>query len=81
MKPEAILYRQRVLPEQLDRARRRYLCLVREAKNLSMSEILTDPERLSEAWEREIGLAKIEAARLGNPTSMADLCCPEDIDG
>lgn len=40
-----IAYRQRILPEQLDRARRRYQGLVREAHRLGMAEILQDNER------------------------------------
>lgn len=37
-------YRRTILPEQLDRARRRYIALVREAKRLNMNWVLTNKE-------------------------------------
>jgi hypothetical protein len=39
-----IKYRVRELPDQLDRARRRHMHLIREAKRLSMSHLLEDRE-------------------------------------
>lgn len=70
MKPEQILYRQRVLPEQLVNARLKYLRLVREARQLGMAEILTNTERYNEAWEREVLGAKIECALRGGVCSL-----------
>ena len=37
-------YRIRVLPVQLDRARRKYIALVREAKRLKMTQLLNNTE-------------------------------------
>jgi hypothetical protein len=37
-------YRRMMLPEQLDRARRRYHGLLREARSLNMNWILTNKE-------------------------------------
>lgn len=37
-------YRRRMLPEQIDRARRRYIGLVREARRLGMPHLLTNKE-------------------------------------
>jgi hypothetical protein len=39
-----IKYRVRELPDQLDRARRRYTHLIREAKRLGMRHLLEDRE-------------------------------------
>lgn len=39
-----LVYRSRILPEQLDRARRRYLGLCREAKRLGLTNLLNDDE-------------------------------------
>jgi len=41
-------YRRDVLPEQLDRARRRYQGLVREAKRLGLNWTLTNEELFSD---------------------------------
>lgn len=49
-----LAYRVRVLPTQLDRARRRYAALVAEARRLRMNDILTKPEATNHAWEREV---------------------------
>lgn len=40
--PRYILYRQRALPDQLDRARRRVAQLEREALSLGMKELLRE---------------------------------------
>lgn len=39
---EWLSYRMRMLPEQLDRARRRYEGLCREAKRIGLSDLLTE---------------------------------------
>lgn len=39
-----LAYRSRILPEQLDRARRRYEGLCREAKRLGLNDLLSDDE-------------------------------------
>ena len=41
-------YRRSILPEQLDRARRRYIGLVREAKRMNMNWVLTNREMFDE---------------------------------
>jgi len=40
-----IKYRVAIVPEQLDRARRRYIHLIREAKRLGLTDILQESER------------------------------------
>lgn len=37
-----LAYRVRILPEQLDRARRRYLALLNEARRLGMEDLIND---------------------------------------
>lgn len=44
-------YRKRMLPEQLDRARRRYIGLVREARRLDMKWVLTNKELYSDEYD------------------------------
>lgn len=44
-------YRRRTLPEQLDRARRRYIGLVREAKRMGYNHLLTNREMFGEEYE------------------------------
>ena len=44
-------YRRDVLPEQLDRARRRYQGLVREAKRLGMNWVLTNKEMFGDEYD------------------------------
>jgi len=46
-----IEYRRTYLPEQLDRARRRYISLVREAKRMDMNWVLTNKELYGELEE------------------------------
>lgn len=46
-----IEYRKSYLPEQLDRARRRYIALVREAKRMEMNWVLTNKELYGELEE------------------------------
>lgn len=54
-----LAYRVRILPEQLSRARMRVRQLEIEADRLGMSDLLTDPATINNAWEREMELAKI----------------------
>ena len=65
-----LAYRIRVLPGQLERARRHYAALVAEARRYRMTDILTSPERVNEAWEREILGARIDAADRGGEVRM-----------
>lgn len=44
-------YRKKVLPVQLDRARRRYIGLVREARRLDMKWVLTNKELYSDEYD------------------------------
>lgn len=44
-------YRKKVLPVQLDRARRRYIGLVREARRLQMTRLLTNEELHGEGYD------------------------------
>ena len=44
-------YRRQLLPEQLERARRRYAGLVREARRLEMNWLLTNKELYGELEE------------------------------
>lgn len=44
-------YRRRTLPEQLDRARRRYMGLVREARRMGYSDLLTNREMFGEEYD------------------------------
>ncbi len=46
-----ITYRKALLPEQLDRARRRYIGLVREARRLNMNWVLTNKELYSDEYD------------------------------
>jgi hypothetical protein len=46
-----ITYRKALLPEQLDRARRRYIGLVREARRLDMKWVLTNKELYSDEYD------------------------------
>jgi hypothetical protein len=57
---QAIVNRQRRLPEQLVRARLRVRQLENEAVRLGMPELLNDPATLNRAWEREVELARIQ---------------------
>lgn len=59
---QAIINRQRRLPEQLHRARRRVQQLENEAARLGLRELLEDPTSLDRAWEREIEIAAIQGA-------------------
>ena len=43
-----VVYRQKMLPIQLDRARRRYVALIREAKRMGMTSLLTNDEMWKE---------------------------------
>lgn len=51
----------RLLPEQLARARKRVKQLEAEAERYGMKELLRNPERIDQAWDREVELAKIRA--------------------
>ena len=44
-------YRREMLPVQLDRARRRYIGLVREARRLGYSDLLTNREMFGEEYD------------------------------
>jgi hypothetical protein len=44
-------YRRALLPEQIERARRRYIGLVREARRLEMNWVLTNRELYGELEE------------------------------
>lgn len=70
MEDARLAYRVRILPEQLERARRRYAALVAEARLYRMTDVLTGPELVNESWEREILGAQIDAAEVGGETSM-----------
>lgn len=59
---QAIVNRQRRLPEQLARARLRVRQLEREAARLGFRELLENPASLDAAWDRETELAKIKAS-------------------
>lgn len=56
---QRIINKQRNLPGQLERARRRVRDLEQEAKRLGVISILNKPETVNAAWEREIELAKL----------------------
>lgn len=45
MNSKMLAYRIRILPEQLERARNRYIMLCREANRLGMVECLNESER------------------------------------
>jgi hypothetical protein len=60
-----IINRQRRLPEQLERARARVIQLEREAERLSMLELLTNQDKINEAWGREVELSRIQGASRG----------------
>jgi hypothetical protein len=55
-----IINRQRRLPGDLARARRRVRDLEAEAQRLGVTEILTDPNVVNSAWERKVELAEIQ---------------------
>lgn len=44
-------YRRKTLPVQLDRARRRYMGLVREARRMGYSHLLTNREMFGEEYD------------------------------
>jgi hypothetical protein len=44
-------YRKALLPEQLARARRRYIGLVREARRMKMNWVLTNKELYSDEYD------------------------------
>lgn len=54
-----IINKQRNLPSQLERARRRVQQLEQEARRLGVIEILNNPGTVDKAWERELELAKL----------------------
>lgn len=55
-----VKYRQRYLPGQLAAARARVAALENEARRYGMHYILTHPEAVDEAWEREVANGKRE---------------------
>ena len=44
-------YREKMLPIQLDRARRRYQALVREARRMKMHSLLTNQEMFGDEYD------------------------------
>ncbi len=50
--------KQRRLPEQLERARRRVAQLEAECIHYGMKDLLTNPEHANRAFEREVAQAK-----------------------
>lgn len=44
-------YREKALPIQLDRARRRYHALVREARRMKMHSLLTNKEMVEKEYD------------------------------
>lgn len=56
-----VKYRQRYLPGQLAAARARVAALENEARRYGMHYILTHPEIVDEAWEREVAKARRES--------------------
>jgi hypothetical protein len=55
---DQITNRQRRLPSMLERARRRVNDLEKEARRLSMHELLTEPRHVNAAWDRAIDEAR-----------------------
>lgn len=51
---QAIVNRQRRLPEQLNAARRKVVALEREARRYGMIELLSDPKHVNRAWDEAI---------------------------
>lgn len=45
MNSDILVYRVRILPEQLERARNRYIMLCREAQRLGLKDLLNESER------------------------------------
>lgn len=68
----AIINRQRRLPEQLDAARRRVTALENEAKRYGMTELLTNPQHVNNAWEIEIIEAQDQARKNGDSIGFGD---------
>ena len=60
MKPEKLLYRMRVLPDQLVRARARVAQLEAEARRYRMIDLLTDGEAMNTHWELEVARSRME---------------------
>lgn len=58
--------RMRRMPEMLEATERKLAGLYREAARYGMTELLESPSAFSEAWDREIIVAKLEAGLRGN---------------
>jgi hypothetical protein len=63
---DQLVYRIRILPEQLERARRRYKQLVWEAAELGMNDLLTD------AWDMAIVEGQAKAISKGGSIGFGD---------
>jgi phage shock protein A len=60
--PDEVLYRRvRNLPHQLNKAREKVARLEAEARQYRMHDLLTIPVLASEAFEREVQIAKLQA--------------------
>lgn len=68
------------LPVRLDKARARYLLYIKQATELACTELLTERDLANLSFEDEVARAKRAAAERGEPTGMADLRDPQDID-
>ena len=61
----------RRMPEMIEATERKLAGLYREARRYTMSEVLVNPAIVEAAWNREIALAQLRAARLGQETTIA----------
>jgi hypothetical protein len=66
MTDDQLVYRIRILPEQLERARKRYRDLVFEAVELGMHDLLSD------AWDRTILEGQAGARAKGGSIGFGD---------
>lgn len=66
-----VYQRQRRMPDMIEATERKYLGLLREAKRYGMHDILSSKYHSDRAWDREIVLAKLEAAYSGGETTIA----------
>jgi hypothetical protein len=57
---DRLVYRVRVLPDQVLTAERRLRDLYREAASYRMHDIIKYPDLINKAWDREVELAKLE---------------------